>query len=158
MTLARWTQPSGPLCLWQCFIFRCTYTLFQNSVNIIFATSVKCTNCKGNKILLGPSVIVMTAAQSLSVSVTATKCRQWGGLGTPGHLRPSYSSGTLSPTTRLLLQPVLLSIIARQPRTLSPSQCHLRATKTCQIGKTSRAAVVPPGRPKTCLTTNLWDN
>ena len=25
MTLARWTQPSGPLCLWQCFIYKYLY-------------------------------------------------------------------------------------------------------------------------------------
>ena len=40
-------------------------------------------------ILEGPSVSVMTIVQCLSVSVTAAKGRQWGGLGTPGHLTPT---------------------------------------------------------------------
>ena len=30
VTLARWTQPSGPLCLWQCFFFRCTTSPHQD--------------------------------------------------------------------------------------------------------------------------------
>ena len=61
----------------QIFVYHVQVPLhfYKIRLNIIFATSVKCTNCKGNKILLGPSVIVMTTAQSLSVSVTATKCR-----------------------------------------------------------------------------------
>ena len=51
-----------------------------------------------NIILEGPSVSVMTIVQCLSVSVTAPKRRQRGGLGTPGHLRPT-TWGPLKPVT-----------------------------------------------------------
>ena len=60
---------------------------------------LKCTTItKQNIILEGLSVSVMTIVQCLSVSVTGPKGRQWGGLGTPGHLGPT-TWGPLKPVT-----------------------------------------------------------
>ena len=40
VTLVRWTQPSGPLCLWQCFQQRCTWSSLCN-----FSFQMYCNGC-----------------------------------------------------------------------------------------------------------------
>ena len=41
MTLARWTQPLGPLCLWQCLTRKIEYIFFLLSVVLSFIVSVQ---------------------------------------------------------------------------------------------------------------------
>ena len=40
VTLARWTQPSGPLCLWQCFIYPYPYYPYIHIIHIHNHTSI----------------------------------------------------------------------------------------------------------------------
>ena len=87
-----------------------------------------------NIILEGPSVSVMTIVQCLSVSVTAPKRRQRGGLGTPGHLRPT-TWAPLKPVTSGGRRTSSAGVTLSEKNILQIhfQTFHLGTTKTCSI-------------------------